>query len=270
MKLLVPFYVLLTTSAFASDDMSLWQRMQPPEDISVNGHLIDWLFNYITLMDAFFFFFVCVGIFGFSYLYSAKRNKKIDYTYGNKKKQIIIATGIGLLVFVLIDLTITKIANDEYTGIFINWPKPDEDIVKVQVLAQQWMWNVRYAGKDQIFNTEDDIVTINDLRLPTGKKVLIQVLSKDVIHSFSLPNVRQKVDAIPGRITRMWFQLKKTGNYEIVCAEMCGTAHYKMRGEMTVYTPAEYQSWLNEAHIISLAENDPENAENYWGWKWQN
>jgi len=271
MKVLFSFYLFLTAKLFAAEDgMSFIERISPPEDISENGHLIDWLFNYITIMDAIFFFFVCLGIFGFSYLYSAKRSKRGEYTYGNRKGQILVATAIGALVFFCIDLNITRIANNDYVGTFINWPKADEDVVKVQVLAQQWMWNVRYAGKDQTFNTEDDVVTTNDLRLPTGKKIVVQVLSKDVIHSFSLPNVRRKVDAIPGRITRIWFQLKKTGNYEIVCAEMCGTAHYKMRGEMTVYSPQEYQAWLDESQSIAVAENDPENADQFWGWKWEN
>jgi cytochrome c oxidase subunit 2 len=251
--------------------MSLWHRMLPPEDISKEGHLIDWLFRYTTVMNIFYFSLVCAGLFGFSYLYSAKRAKKVEYTHGNKKLQKWFATGIGLAVFFSIDLFITARSNNDFLNVFVNFPdETKEDVVRVQVMAQQWMWNIRYAGADGVFNSDDDIVTNNDLRLPIGKKVVVQVISKDVIHSFYLPNVRRKVDAIPGRITRMWFELTKTGVFDIACAEMCGTHHYKMKATMTVYTPEEFASWQNQAQTLALQTNDKENPDYYWGWKWQN
>ena len=95
------------------------------------------------------------------------------------------------------------------------------------------------------------------------------MISKDVIHSLYLPNARRKVDAIPGRITRIWFKLNKPGKYDIACAEMCGTHHYKMAAKMTVYSQEDYMAWLNEAQEIALAANDPERTEDFWGWKWQ-
>ena len=119
------------------------------------------------------------------------------------------------------------------------------------------------------FNTEDDVLTMNDLRVPTGKKILFQISSKDVIHSFYLPNARRKVDAIPGRVTKMWVELKKTGLFDVACAEMCGIYHYRMQGKMTVYTPEEYQKWLNVAQMKALEENDPESKDLYWGWAWR-
>ena len=150
---------------------TLWERMLPPEDISVDGHLITWLFNYTTYMNIFFFALVCAGLFGFSYLYSAKRHPVAEYTYGNKKSHIIIATVIGAAVFFAIDSFISAKSSYDYTENFINWPEEDkEDVQRVEVLAQQWMWNFRYAGKDGVFNTEDDVITANDLRLPVGKR----------------------------------------------------------------------------------------------------
>ena len=103
-----------------------------------------------------------------------------------------------------------------------------------------------------------------------GKKVVIQLLSKDVIHSLYIPNVRLKVDAIPGRITRMWFNTKKTGIYEIACAEMCGTYHYKMAAKMTVHTQDDYNLWNSTAQKMAVVENDPQDVDSFWGWKWQN
>lgn len=250
--------------------ISLWDRMQPPVDISENGHLIDWLFGYTTAMNIFFFVLVCAGIFGFSYFYSAKRHPKAYYTYGNKKMHVLVATAIGLSVFLAVDMNITRISNNDYINVFANFPNEDEeDVFRVQVMAQQWAWNFRYAGADGEFNTDDDVITLNDLRLPVGKKVVFQIISKDVIHSFYLPNARLKVDAIPGRITRMWVQLNKPGNYDIACAEMCGTYHYRMQAYLTVYNEEDFAYWMAEAEDGAEVENDLDNPDIYWGWKWE-
>ena len=247
---------------------SFWWMISPPEDISEHGHLIDWLFHYTTWLNLFFFFLVCAGLFGFSYLYYYKRHPRALYTYGNKKAHILVATVIGLAVFGSIDMNITRISNDDFINIFSKWPEENEDVLKVQVLAQQWMWNFRYAGQDGVFNTEDDITTANDLRVPKGKKVLFQILSKDVIHSLYFPNARRKTDAIPGRITRMWIQFNKPGTYDIACAEMCGAYHYRMAAKLTVHETQDFAGWMEQAQSIALASNDPERAELYWGWPW--
>ena len=168
----------------------------------------------------------------------------------------------------MVDMQITTISNRDFINVFLNYPKESEDIVRVQVLGQQWAWNFRYAGKDGIFNTEDDVVTLNDLRLPVNKKVIFQITSKDVIHSLYFPNARLKVDAMPGRISRMWYELTKTGLYDIACAEMCGTYHYRMQAKLTVYDQTEYDAWLNEMQERADFTTEKENADLYWGWKW--
>lgn len=149
--------------------------------------------------------------------------------------------------------------------------KKNEDVEKVQILAQQWAWNFRYAGKDGVFNTDDDVVTLNDLRLPVGKKIVFQLTAKDVIHSFYLPNARLKVDAIPGRVTRMWVQFKKdkAGVWDIACAEMCGVYHYRMAAKLTTYSQEDYDEWLGEAQEKAIATNDTENPDLFWGWNWE-
>jgi len=250
-------------------NLGFFEMIMPPEDISQHGHEIDALFNYTTSLNIFFFILVCAGLFGFSYLYHQSRHPKPYYTYGNKKIHILVSTIIGVAVFIGIDLNITRMSNDDYIGIFTNWPdESQEDVVRVQVLGQQWAWNFRQPGEDKVFNTEDDVVTLNDLRIPAGKKVIFQILSKDVIHSLYFPNARRKTDAIPGRITRMWIQFNKPGTYDIACAEMCGTYHYRMAARLTVYEEDDYNHWLAEANQIFDAINDPEDAKIYWGWKW--
>ena len=255
-------------SSFVPLSQNFWAYMAPPEDISEHGHLIDWLFNYTTYMNIFFFALVCGGLFGFSFFYYWKRHPKPYYTYGNKKAHILVATAIGVAVFVGIDINITRISNNDFLSVFGKWPDAGEDVEKIEVLGQQWAWNFRYAGADGLFNTDDDIVTLNDFKVPTGKKVLFQITSKDVIHSFFLPNTRRKVDAIPGRLTKMWVKFNKTGSFEVACAEMCGTYHYRMAAHYSTLTPEDYHLWLAEAQEKALQANDLDNADLFWGWKW--
>lgn len=269
------FFATLITILFSADpvmateSMTFLQRIASPEDISTHGHLIDWLFMYTTAMNVFFFTLVCIGLFGFSYLYYHKRHPIPFYTYGNKKHHITIVTAIGLAVFLLIDLNITRIANDDYTQVFNTFPdEQKEDVVRIQVMGQQWAWEFRYAGRDGVFNTEDDIVLLNDLRLPANRKVVFQMTSKDVIHSLFFPNARLKTDTIPGRITRMWFELTKPGQYDIACAEMCGVYHYRMQARLTVYSEEEFDRWLAEAEAKAIEEADPTDFDRFWGWAW--
>lgn len=248
--------------------MSFWERMQAPEDISTSGHLIDWLFFYTTYVNLFWFALLVIGLFGFSFFYSSKRHKKAVYTHGNERKHLVLTAAIALGVFLSVDMVITKVSTRDLKEVFWNFPEDDDNVLKVQVLAQQWAWNIRYAGKDGEFNTADDVVQLNNLVVPVGKKVMIQMTSKDVIHSFYLPNVRLKADAIPGRYAKLWFDTTKVGNFEIACAEMCGIHHYLMKGQLTVLSEEDFERWNNESQELAIATNDPENMDLRWGWQW--
>ena len=253
----------------APEDMSFRERSSPPEDISTNGHLIDWLFNYTTYVNLFWFALVCAGLFGFSYLYSARRHKTAFYTHGNERKHLMITALIGLGVFLSVDMVITKVSTHDMKEVFWNFPEDTPDSIKVQVLAQQWAWNFRYAGKDGEFNTEDDVVQLNNLVIPAGRKIMLQMTSKDVIHAFYVPNVKIKADVIPGRYSKFWFDANKTGNFEIACAEMCGNHHYLMKAQLSVMSQEDFDRWTNESQEMAIATNDVENLDLRWGWKWE-
>lgn len=270
MNLFLNFFMkYFVPTSEAATSVGFLEAIKPPIDISTNGHLIDSLFMLTTYLILFFFFFVCLGIFGFSYLYSKKRHPKPFYDHGTSRKQLALVAGIGALVFIMVDMQITTISNRDFVNVFLNYPKEnDPKILRVEVLGQQWAWNFRYAGVDGIFNTEDDVVTLNDLRVPVNTKIIFQITSKDVIHSLYFPNARLKVDAMPGRISRLWFELTKTGLYDIACAEMCGTFHYRMQSKLTVYTQAEYDAWSTEMQTRSKHVTEQDNADLYWGWQW--
>jgi cytochrome c oxidase subunit 2 len=106
---------------------------------------------------------------------------------------------------------------------------------------------MRYPGHDGKLNTTDDLFTVSDLHFVKNKQVLIYLKSSDVLHSFFLPHLRIKQDAVPGITIPVWFDADTAGKYELVCAELCGWGHYKMRGTVTVHeTEAEFQKWMDE------------------------
>jgi cytochrome c oxidase subunit II len=137
----------------------------------------------------------------------------------------------------------------------------------VRIVAEQFAWNVQYPGGDGQFGrtkpelmaadnplgldktdpaAKDDITTINQLNLPVGKPVIIHLSSKDVIHSFSLIQMRVKQDIIPGQSIPLWFTPTVTGDWEINCSQLCGLGHYRMRGFYSIKTQEAYDTWLKE------------------------
>ena len=142
---------------------------------------------------------------------------------------------------------------------------PERESTVVRVVAEQFSWNVHYPGRDGRFGrTElslvkpdnplgldvtdaaaaDDVTTINQLHLPVGKPVIVFLSSKDVVHSFTLPQMRVKQDAIPGTVQPVWFTPLQPGEWEIACSQLCGLAHYRMRGFYTVQPEADFERWL--------------------------
>jgi cytochrome c oxidase subunit 2 len=137
----------------------------------------------------------------------------------------------------------------------------------VRVVAEQFAWNVHYPGADGQFGrtdaaliepgnplgldrsapySADDVVAINQLALPIGRPTIVQLSAKDVIHSFGIPAMRVKQDAIPGMTATVWFTPTLTGEFDIACSQLCGLAHYRMRGVVRVMPAGEFQSWLAE------------------------
>ena len=137
----------------------------------------------------------------------------------------------------------------------------------VRIVAEQFAWNVHYPGADGQFGrarpdlmsadnplgidrtdpaAKDDITTINQLNFPVGKPVIVHLSSKDVIHSFSLIQMRVKQDTIPGESIPLWFTPTTTGDWEINCSQLCGLGHYRMRGFYSSKTQEAYDAWMKE------------------------
>ena len=141
-----------------------------------------------------------------------------------------------------------------------------ENAFKIEVVAYQWGWNYRLPGDDGILgktsvglinddnpygldlsdpNSKDDILVMDaDLHLKINQPVKVELRSLDVLHNFYIPQFRAKMDTLPGIISFYWFTPEKTGEFEILCAEYCGTGHYAMRGMVKVDEEQEYSIWL--------------------------
>ena len=136
----------------------------------------------------------------------------------------------------------------------------------VRVVAEQFAWNVHYPGPDGRFGRtdlalldpvnplgldpadpagRDDVTTVNQLFLPVNRPAIIYLSSKDVVHSFALPQMRVKQDAIPGIVQPVWFTPTETGQWEIICSQLCGLVHFRMVGSYTIQPEAVFDAWLS-------------------------
>jgi cytochrome c oxidase subunit 2 len=150
---------------------------------------------------------------------------------------------VWTIIPALIMVVLTVLSVPTWARIKIQIPETD---LKIKVLAKQFNWEVHYPGPDGKLGTEDDIKFDNEIHVPVAKPVELVLASKDVIHSFFLPNLRFKQDTVPGRAIDGWFQANKPGKYEIPCAELCGFGHSGMKGWLYVLSPDDYQKWVNE------------------------
>jgi cytochrome c oxidase subunit 2 len=238
-----------------------------PLDISLDGHRSDWLFD-VTTVSVSILFLIMVGII-LTVLLKHREKNAAHYEHGIGRSHLVMTAIISSIIFFGVDGTLLVNAFADIHAGFWNFPTAQQNPVVIEVVAQQWAWNVRYPGADGKFNTADDVLTLNDIRVPVGRPVMIKLQSKDVIHSFYLPNFRIKQDAVPGTTTRMWFQATKEGMAEIGCAQHCGTNHSKMKGELTVQSQADYDAWYKEAVADAQRRYDPNDAEAHWGWDWE-
>lgn len=113
---------------------------------------------------------------------------------------------------------------------------PEGDPLNVRVVGHQWWWEFEYSDLD--------IVTGNELRIPTGRPVVLSIESADVIHKFWVPRLAGKLDAIPGRVNKKWIQADEPDVYWGQCAEMCGTHHANMRMRVVALPPDEFDQWV--------------------------
>jgi len=250
-----------------------------PENVSVFGEGVDHLFRLIYYITAGIFVLVNAIYIVFIIRYRRKRKGEKAYHFHGSNRLELIWTALPFGLFLFLAFYSDGIWKD------IRYAErtPNPDLV-IEVMAQTYVWHIRYPGSDGVFGArdirfisstnpfgidpddprgEDDLVLINSMHVPINRTVLVRLSSMDVIHSFFLPNMRIKQDAVPGQWVDVWFNSRKTGEYEIACAELCGSGHYMMRGVLNVYSQADYDAWKDEQYTnmraaLQLASDENE------------
>lgn len=232
-----------------------------PQDVSAAGHEVDKLFYLALGLIGVAFALVAFILIYFLIRYRERKDSKGYYTHGDSFKARLLTGGIALTVFFAIDVTLAYHDHLAWESLWKPSAEPTKT-VRVEIMSQQFVWNICYSGLDGKFGTADDITTTNQLHVPLNRPVVVALKSKDVIHSFFLPNFRIKQDAVPGLVTHLSFKTTKTGTYDIACAEHCGLGHYRMRGNLIVEPEKEFETWLRSQPL----DNTPEKN---WGWEWR-
>jgi len=226
-------------------------RIWLPEDISEHGRRIDHLFMFILWLTGLVFVATELVLFYFMSRYNRESNADpVKFTHGSHSLEVVwtILPAATLLFIAIYQM-------DAWAGSKMREPNIDPT---VEVTGRQFEWRFRYPGPDGQLYTPDDIHDVNDLHLPYGEEVLLVVKSEDVLHSFFLPNLRIKQDVVPGMKQTVWFKAKRPAVVDIVCAELCGWGHYKMRGQITFQSRAEYDEWLSQRYLEQEATAAPE------------
>jgi len=249
--LLVP---VLGVGLFVWAMADLWplQGHWLPVNINDHGQVIDNLFLFILVLTGVIFIVTNVALVWFMWKYDGARNPQpAAFTHGSHTLEVVWSiVPAAVLVFIAI-YQMNAWADAKMRRPMIAGPDGQlgtlDDIEKppiAEITGRQFEWRIRYAGQDGIVGTADDVQLANDLHLPINEEIVLQIESQDVLHSFFLPHMRVKQDVVPGMKQFVWFRANREGPYDIVCAELCGWGHYKMRGRMTIESRESFDRWL--------------------------
>jgi len=240
-----------------SGPLALWF----PENINPLANEIDRLHDIILVLIGIVFIGTSVALFWFLWKYDAATNTQAaKFVHGNHRVELwwTIIPSIILIVLavyqfkVYADVRINRpmlAGADGQLGTSDDQPQPPS----FEVVGRLFEWRIRYAGEDQLLDTADDILgEVNELHAPLNQRLVGSLKAADVLHSFFIPALRLKNDMIPGTRQIVWFEASKPGNYDIVCTELCGWGHYKMKGRFVVQSQAEFDQYLQRLRAVQF------------------
>lgn len=245
--------------------------MSMHESASEHGMDIDFMFKITLIITTVVFILTHIVLFIFSYIYRGSDEKKAYfYPHNNALERIwTIVPAIALTVLVLLGFftwrSITNVSEED-----------QKKAMNIEVVGEQFKWNLRYAGEDNAIGKRNFKLTtptnglgidykdqkswddklVSEIVIPVGKPVRFTVGSKDILHSFYLPDFRVQINAVPGMPTYFQFtprlttaQMREKRNnpaydYVLLCAKICGAGHYNMQAKVVVVTEAEYATWI--------------------------
>ena len=232
--------------------------------IATNWSYIDHTINITFWITGFVFTAVIVFMAYCVFRFHHKEGRRAAYNPENKKLEwwLSVGTGVGVAAMLAPGLVVWHQ--------FVTVPA---DATEIEVMGQQWQWSFRLPGKDGRLGTtdvrnissenpmglnrddphgQDDVIIENgDLHLPIGKPVKVLLRSVDVLHDFYVPEFRAKMDMVPGMVTYFWIKPIRTGTFDVLCAELCGAAHYQMRAKVIVEEESEYHAWLEQQRTFA-------------------
>ncbi len=209
-----------------------------PQNVSSFGGQIDHLFYVILWITGITFVATEVVLAWFLFRYAGDgTSRKALYIQGHHRTEVIwTLVPAGILVFI----AMYQMSAWREIKFKSQFPAPPS----VRVVAGQFEWRVFYPGDDGKLGTLDDLVSVNVFHAPVGVPVVFELRSRDVLHSFFLPELRLKQDAVPGMTIPVWFQADRTGSFDLPCAELCGWGHYKMKGRLVVESEGDFRKFL--------------------------
>jgi cytochrome c oxidase subunit 2 len=201
----------------------------PPQASTVAQDL-DWL-HYIVFLST-IGGSILVFVVGIAFMIRYRRGRPDDNKPGVKPPGIPVVFEATLIVALMIGFVIWWIIGFRQ---FVEFRVAPEQATEIYVMGKQWMWKFSYP---------DGSGTVGTLYVPAGQPVKLVMTSRDVLHSFYVPDFRIKQDVLPGRYTTVWFEAKEPGVYDIFCTEYCGMGHSMMRGQVVALAPSDYAKWL--------------------------
>lgn len=245
--------ILFALAAIFSVGIYLYAPFHPdwwlPHNVSTRGPLsfgaeVDHLFVIILVITGLVFIGTQIALVYVTWKYGAKQGKRASYQHGSQRLEVIwTIIPAAILVFIALYQMGT------WTKIKFRSAQPKVKPI-AEVTARQFQWKIKYPGADGKLNTPDDIHLVNDFHFVKNTPTVIHLKSEDVLHSFFLPNMRVKQDAVPGLTIPVWFDSDTSGTFDLVCTELCGWGHYKMRGVVTVHeTQKDFDEWLQRTAL---------------------
>jgi cytochrome c oxidase subunit II len=246
--------------------MGLLNRLMGIPDLaSEHGEIVDNMLEFVHWFMAILFVGWSIFLVVAFWRFHKSRKKKADYYGVRGHATTHIEIGVVLVEVILLagfawPLWGRRVDVSEYPN--------DPNMVKVRAVGEKFKWTFHYPGVDGKFgridpalmsisnplgvdgtdpNAKDDKMSAGDMVLPINRRVIVEMTSKDVIHNLALVSMRMAHDATPGIDSAMWFKPVKTGEWDIICGQLCGPGHGSMKANLVCKEEAEYDSWIKDA-----------------------
>jgi cytochrome c oxidase subunit 2 len=198
-----------------------------PQSASTISPEVDLLYLFIAAVSAFFVVLIATMVVVFTVKYRRRHPDEVgDDIHGSLALE---------LTWTFIPFVLALIMFVWGANLYFTLARPPADSMEIFAVGKQWMWKVEHP---------EGVREINELHVPIHRNIRVTLGSEDVIHDFFIPAFRVKMDAVPGKLTTLWFNATTPGTYHLFCAEYCGTKHSGMIGQVIAMTPEDYEAWL--------------------------